>query len=214
MKQLIYHIYSEQWIKNARNLGLDDYEYALVLLDAEKNPIQEQIDRRANADRIKKSRYDNGIYFPTEDNENCARYFGIHIAERYVCTLFEDPIRMPNNNPKFDWICKKGYKIQHKARCLAHRGNRIYWSFDVMYNNIADYFICSAWKDRKSLEPMYMWMFYKNDLIKGYKFWRRDNIYINNKPKYLDGFRKYELFDKLEKLKELCDKINKGEKII
>ncbi len=77
---------------------------------------------------------------------------------------FEDPIKMPPNNPGFDWICKKGQKIDHKGACLkCYPWQSHYWSFHIIHNKTADYFILSAWDDRDSLNPLHVWIFYKND---------------------------------------------------
>lgn len=73
-------------------------------------------------EQMRNWRWDNGTV-PMSENEECASYFGVYIAERYVRELFEDPIPMPVNNPGFDWICKKGKRIQNKARCLEYQIN-------------------------------------------------------------------------------------------
>lgn len=203
MKELLYYKYDDKWAENTKRLGLNDYEYALLLLEKEKSPSPLRITRMQEAERIRNFRYNNGIC--QQNNKDCSRYFGINIAENYVSNTFEDPIRMPNDNPGFDWVCKKGYKIQHKARCLTYREKRIYWAFDIKYNNIADYFMFSGWDSRSNLEPMYVLMFHKNDIVRGDVFWRRENINITNRQNYLIEFRKYELSDKLEKLKVYCN---------
>lgn len=51
---------------------------------------------------------------------------------------------------------------------------------------------------------MYMWLIHKDDIIRGRKLWRRDSFSITNKPEYLTELKKYEITDKLEKLKEYC----------
>ncbi len=157
------------------------------------------------SERDKDWRYDTLRSGSMIENEECASYFGVYIAERYVRELFEDPIPMPINNPGFDWICKKGFKIGHKARCLEECTGSIRWIFDIKYNNMADYFILSGWKDRTSLKPMYVWMIDRNEIIRGRKFWRIERFNITYKQEYLLEFKKYELPDKLEKLKDICN---------
>ena len=84
-------------------------------------------------------------------------------------------------------------------------------SDSIRYNTIADWFILSAWDDRDSLNPLYVWIFHKNDIVREKKFWKRNNLWITNTPKKLKEFKKYEVANRLYKLKELCD-IHKKEK--
>lgn len=144
--------------------------------------------------------------FPVSEYIECPTYFGVYIAENYIMKTFEDPIKAPNNNIGYDWTCKNGYKIDCKASCLNHLdGKTPRWKFNIHFNNIADYFILSAWDNRYSLKPMYVWIFHKNDIVRGKKFWRRDNFNITNNPEYLKEFEKYETTDRLEKLRKICD---------
>ncbi len=173
--------------KNAQKLGFKDH--------AERT-----------RDRSREYCYDKGIYGPASENEYCASYFGVHIAEKYIMKTFEDPIQMPLNNPGFDWICKKGYKIDSKAACLNYHNKNPSLIFPIRYNNIADYFILSGWDNRESLQPICVWIFHKDDIVRGKKFWKRDTITITNTPEGLKQFEKYEVTNRLDKLKELCDK--------
>ena len=139
-----------------------------------------------------------------EFNEDCSSYFGIYIAENYIMKTFEDPIKMPYGNPKYDWLCKAGKKIECKSRCLSNHSECIGYGFDIDFNNVADYFLLSAWDNRDSLEPLYIWIFRRNDIVRGTPFWNRETFWITNKPEYLTLFSIYEVKDRLEKLKELC----------
>lgn len=139
-------------------------------------------------------------------NDNISRdleqYFGIHIAERCVSSLFKDSIRMPINNPGYDWICKRGYKIQHKASCLIDKGSRFFYK--ILNNDMADYFILTGWNNRKDLVPIFILLIHSEEIVRDKPFWMRKTFYITNKPEYLLEFEKYNLIDKLEKLKEYC----------
>lgn len=64
----------------------------------------------------------------------------------------------------------------------------------------------SAWDNRDSLTPLHIWMFHKNDMVRHAKFWRREGFIITNTPKKLKELEKYEVTDKLDKLKELCNR--------
>lgn len=176
-----------------------------------------------SAERLKKWRHKTGRQLPKEDNPDCASWFG-YIGENYVGKTFEDPVRMPYGNPGFDWICKKGEKIDHKCACLSYNNmsNWSGWIFHIYHNNIADWFILSAWDNRDSLNPLHVWAFHKNDMVKYGKggcapkleFWKRDTITITNTPEGIKEFAEYEVTDRLEKLKELCRQLKyKGDNI-
>lgn len=173
---------------------------------AKEKGYKDDTERRrdhANKKAIREGK--NSFALSMSENKKCTSYFGIEIAEKYVFALFEDAVRMPNNNPGYDWICKKGEKIQHGARCLCKSKDSYVWVFSIKYDNIADYFMLTGWDNRDSLNPLHIWLFHKDDIIRGRKFWRRDSLSIINRPEYLAEFDKYEVTDKLEKLKELCN---------
>jgi len=117
---------------------------------------------------------------------------------------FEDPIKMPYGNPGFDWLCKNGAKIDNKGSCLCYiEVGSPRWEFGIYYNNIADWFVLSAWDSRDSLNPLHVWIFNKNDIVRGRKFWEREGFSIANTLKGLKEFKKSEVTDRLNKLKEL-----------
>lgn len=80
------------------------------------------------------------------------------------------------------------------------------WKFGIWYNNITDWFILSAWDSRDSLIPLHVWIFHKNDVVRGRKFWRRESFSITNNPEKLKELEKWEVTNRLEKLKELVIK--------
>lgn len=157
-----------------------------------------------HTESVREWTHEIGITLPMSENKYCSSYFGIYIAENYIMKTFEDPIPAPPNNPYFDWTCKRGQKIQHKARCLGWTG----WKFNhIDFNPIADYFILSAWNDRDDLIPLHIWMFHRDDIVRGDPFWMRRSLNISDTSKRLKEFEKYEVTDRLEKLNELCKKL-------
>lgn len=167
-----------------------------------------------NAERQKIRRWTKGDRGPKEFNEDCASYFG-DFTENLMIQTFEGAKRMPPNNPGFDWTCKRGDKIDNKGRCLCYsnQSNWTGWRFAIEYNNIADWFILSAWDNRESKKPLHVWLFHKNDLVRLGKggcapkveFWRRQGITITNTQDGLEKFGEFEVTDRLYKLKELCN---------
>lgn len=176
-----------------------------------KDKCAQKLGYENDSERIKMKRWEQGIREPMEFNTDCPSYFGIYIAEKYIIQTFEEPIPMPPNNPGFDWLCKNGLKIQSKARCIGYRSccDSSIFEFLIKRNSIADWFILSAWDNRDSLVPLHIWAFHKNDIVRGRKFCEFVSLSITNKPEYLKEFEKYEVTDKLEKLKEICDRDKK-----
>lgn len=166
-------------------------------------------------------------HLPMEDDEDCALYFGVirgeALFEEFLLTIFEYVKRMKHGNKGFDFICKnprkefidkypqfgfvrdKEYKFDLKVRCL----NQAQFYFPVKYNAIADYFILVGWNDRNSLEPLHIWIFYRNDNIRGRLFWRIDTFTITNKSLYLLQFQKHELKDEIDKLKDIIKELKR-----
>jgi len=92
------------------------------------------------------------------ENKNSSLYLGVVIAERLCRHLFKDVEVMPRNNPKFDFICNKGKKIDVKSSCMSLKNRRSPWSFTIDHNTIADFFILVAFDNRTNLNPLYLWM--------------------------------------------------------
>lgn len=171
--------------------------------------------REYDRERTREWRHDTGRNLPISENPECERYFGEFIAENYVMKTFEDPSPALPNNPWYDWTCKKGEKIQHKARCLSHfKGKSSHWNFIYIryniipnYDDLADYFIFSGWDDRDSLNPLHVWIFHKDDIVRGRPIWMGNSLAITNTPECLKEFEKYEVTNRLNKLKEICGKL-------
>ena len=88
-------------------------------------------------------------------------YLGVYVAERALSKFFNDIQKMPMNNPGYDYICGKGFKIDVKSSCLhKYKNNRgqMRWQFTIRRNKIADYFLCLAFDSRESLTPLHVWL--------------------------------------------------------
>ena len=171
-----------------------------------------------NAERDREWAHDTGRNLPKEINEDCPAHFG-DFTESLMILTFEDAVKMPCDNPGFDWTCKKGYKIDNKSRCLYYNISEDWlgWTFPIRFNKTAEWFILSAWDDRNSLNPLHVWAFHKNDMviyrIGGHyilkKFCDRYGISISNTQEGLKKFEKYEITNRLDKLKEFCNEKRK-----
>ena len=163
-----------------------------------------------HSDRCMQWRYKRGMNKSTIDNKECANYLGIHIAERLLSKIFENVTRMPYGNPSYDFICKKGYKIDVKSSCI--RKNRNNWSFGIDKNQIADYFLLLAFDNRKDLNPLHIWLIKGNEMLGNGNMVKkplnvRNTLTIFNTEKNIGLYKKYEQIDKLEKLKECCGEL-------
>lgn len=164
-----------------------------------------------HAKYIREWRHDNNINSPMSENENCASYQGVYIAEkihaRKILPLIFGGIEkdMPYGNPGFDYIVNGGFKVDIKSTRLADNT----WNFAVLYNDKADYFVLLGFnnpEDEKDLKLLRVWVFKRDDMVvkrkggKGYiieKFYRRSSISIVNRNGDIVMFQKYEWTDKL-----------------
>ena len=93
------------------------------------------------------------------DNKDCAAFLGVYVAERVLSHVFKHVQRMPNNNPGYDFICGRGYKIDVKSSCCYHSKTQAdRWAFKIRKNQIAEYFLCLAFDNRESLNPEHIWL--------------------------------------------------------
>ncbi len=67
-------------------------------------------------------------------------------------------------------------------------------------------FILVGFDSKENLNPLHIWIFYKDNILRGEKFWKRDHMVITNKPRYLYMLDYCELRDELKMLEELCSK--------
>lgn len=134
-------------------------------------------------------------HVPYYENKDCSNYLGRHIAERILSKYFEDIKHMPYQNQGYDFVCKKGYKIDVKSSCL-HSNDKYknpLWSFDINHNKIADYFLCIAFDNRDNLTPMRLW------LIPGNVISNKHALIITNSERSLSTWKEYEKpIDKVE----------------
>ena len=95
---------------------------------------------------------------PMSENKDCASFLGCHIAEQTLAKIFKNVIRMPPNNPGYDFICNKGMKIDVKS-ATSHMHSKVRrWGFKVHNNPNTDYFLFLAFDNRIELNPLYLWL--------------------------------------------------------
>lgn len=148
----------------------------------------------------KDRRHRLGIQRPMSEAKECSQYLGVYIAERALSRFFNNIHRMPMNNPGYDFICGKGFRIDVKSSCL-HTISTQYsrWMFDIKRNSAADYFLCLAFGDRDSLEPLHVW------LIPGNKINHLAVLSISSNPKIIKKWGDVE--HSLTKVSACCEEM-------
>lgn len=137
--------------------------------------------------RVTECGHESGRWKPMSENKTCSDYLGVHIAERVLSAFFENITRMPCNNPGYDYICGRGFKIDVKSSCLRYRTDASpYWGFNIRGNVNADYFLLLAFNDRDALEPQHVWLI-PLDVMNG-----RKNLLIPNVSKSLAKWERFE----------------------
>ena len=145
-----------------------------------------------------------GLSRPMAEAKDCSLWLGVHIAERVLSNYFDNLERMPNNTPGYDYICGRGFKIDVKSSCLiADRGhNNKRWVFNTWKNQTADYFLCLAFKNRETLEPMHVWLIPSSDICTKTKFSVMENE---------NGISKWGAYEKpLDRVLVCCEKMKEA----
>ena len=163
------------------------------------------------------SAYERKTHQPYDQNKDCSSYLGVAVAEKVLSRFFNHIQRMPYGNPGYDFICSKGYKIDVKSACLNYPKPHIrngkyvqtynpYWMFSLYKNQIADYFLCLAFSDRETLEPIHIWLI-PSSIIN-----MKSGITITNTPKALLKWQPYE--KPLDKVIHCCNLLRDTEETI
>jgi len=157
--------------------------------------------RKRNAEQVLKRSRLHGVS-PMSENNKCASFLGVYIAEGVLSKIFKNVIRMPNNNPGYDFICSRGFKIDVKSAVMIYpEGRSPIWNFVINHNKIADYFICIAFDNRDNLNPQHIWMIPGKDINDKLSF------HISTNPKFTKLWSKYEKTEELQKAIMCCNKI-------
>lgn len=123
---------------------------------------------------------------PASENPLCSKYIG-DFAEKALSTFFKTMIKMPADNPGYDFLCGKGFKIDVKSSCLLYRLNDTpHWKININKNVEADYFLILLFDSRTDKNPMHVY------LIPGSHINMLQGISIRNAPESLAKYSKYE----------------------
>jgi hypothetical protein len=119
------------------------------------------------------------------ENKECAMFLGCYVAENILSKEFKNITKMKYNNPGYDYICSKGYKIDVKSACLTGK-NKDHLQFRIAENKIANYFLLIGFDNRELLNPLYIW------LIQGSLINDKKMIVISTNEKSLNKYKMYE----------------------
>lgn len=181
------------------DLPLSEFGFNRRRKDGLQSYCKEHYRARSNA-----SNYRRGKSMPLGRNRECASFLGVHVAERVLGGCFENLTRMPYLNPGYDYLCGRGFKIDCKSACLCKSETRYSgrWEFRIRRNRVADYFLCLAFDDRESLNPMHVWLFPKA-FVAG-----KMSFVIGNTPR---SIKKYEVFERpIENVMLACETLRGG----
>lgn len=162
--------------------------------------------RRLNGSAInarqKEVLYLKGKCMPMDKNRECPVFLGVYVAETVLSGFFGHVKRMPYANPGYDFICGKGFKIDVKSSCYRVRAQRRNsWKFGIDQNAVADYFLCIGFDDRKSLNPLHVW------LIPGNLINKKQSISIVDSESSLLKWKEFER--PIDRVVSCCDKMHK-----
>jgi len=128
-----------------------------------------------------------GIQKPMSENIGCSSYLGVYIAENKIDDLFDNLIKAPYGNRKYDFIDYNNKLYDVKSSILRYRKNaNPYWEFTIRKNLYADYFICVAIDNRIDTNIMHMW------IIPGDQINNKTTLHITNSDDILDKWREFE----------------------
>ena len=144
-------------------------------------------------------RHQLGKCRPQSEAKDCPNYLGICVAERVLSRYFDKVTKMPTNNPGYDMVCGKGFKIDVKSACERKAKTSNGWQFSIARNKIADYFLCLAFDNRSSLNPVHVWLI-PSSICNSFS-----GLWITDSDK---GLKKYEKYERpLDKVISCCNNI-------
>jgi hypothetical protein len=171
--------------------------------NSERSKARDRAWKKSNPERAKEycreSSYRRGAK-PATENKSCPAYLGCVIAETVLSHEFPGFKRMPYGNKGYDYDCTKGFKIDVKSGCRnCHENLTDRWIFTIRKNQIADYFLCIAFDNRKLLNPEHIW------LIPGNLVNSTIGFSVSDLPKSLAKWSQYER--PLENVLKCCNKL-------
>jgi hypothetical protein len=181
-----------------------------------------------SAEDLRLWRYKAGINLPAEFNPDCASYLGKWIGERTFEIFLRENVfdfveRIGGDLDKgIDFKCKNPkqvfnenypglnlkldieYIFQLKLRCISKtKGKSDRWVFNGLKSLVVpDYFILCGLDNRDKLNPLFILVINRDEIIRGVKLYEKRVLSITNTFE----FKKYSLNKELESLIMLMDR--------
>lgn len=210
----IYHEDREKWAKDHGFEGWNDY--------------QRKCRKDYKREWTRKWAHDTGRSISMSENKDCASWLGVNegepLFEKFLKKIFEYVEKTDYLDGGIDFNCKKPRQefinkyphlelnklrdeectLQLRIRCLTFYKNCDWsgWKFNLDNNN-SDFTILCGYDNRDNLEPVHIWMFYKNNIIRNEEFWKKKFLTITDTPNSIKQFEKFELKEELNIIKEL-----------
>ena len=116
----------------------------------------------------------------------------------------------------YDWMTSDGLKVKHFGSRLKHRVEegfleRDYFQWGINENDVPDIFVLTGWEKKSDPELLKGWIFDKNEVVNGRKFWDRESFLISTHDRSINKYSKYEIDD--DKLENIRRKIRDARQI-
>lgn len=157
-----------------------------------------------NTEYVRNKRHEKGINKPMDENLNCSMWLGYVVGECVLSQAFKLAEQAKYNNPGYDWVCNRKFKIDVKAVCIEKGGNR--WNFEIKSNKEADYFLLAGFDNRQDLNPLQTWLINGDARVTNnsgaFTLHDRKKLSITNTPKSMKPYERYKISqDRMDLLK-------------
>ena len=150
--------------------------------------------------RLKSYIHMRGAY--TEDGNG--KFYSVNIGRRFIvsilfpgCIINEKSIDRYSLDG-YDWVTSDGLKVKHVICHLKHSVDkegfeRDSFQWGIYKNNVADIFVLTGWENGDDLELIKGWIFDKEEVVNGRKFWDRESFLISTHDRSINKYSKYEV---------------------
>ena len=138
----------------------------------------------------------------TEDGNG--KFYSVNIGRRFIvsilfpgCIINEKSIDRYSLDG-YDWVTSDGLKVKHVICHLKHSVDkegfeRDSFQWGIYKNNVADIFVLTGWENGDDLELIKGWIFDKEEVVNGRKFWDRESFLISTHDRSINKYSKYEV---------------------
>jgi hypothetical protein len=148
------------------------------------------------------------------------KFYSVNIGRQFIapilfpgCVINEKSIDRYSLGG-YDWTTNNGIKVKNIITHLKHSVDkegfeRDYFQWNIYENDVADIFVLTGWGNgdglelELELELIKGWIFDKEEIVNGRKFWKRMSFLISTHKRSILKYSKFEIDnDKLEVIKK------------